>query len=206
MTEATQQPVALRAATSDDVATLSNVLARSFESCPAWGWYLPADAGNRVSRMQRFFAGLLDGVYLREGRECIVTDDLSGAALVDPPDGWKMGAGDNVRLLKAMVPAFGRHVTRPIRAFSLLDGGHPEEPHYYLSALGVDPEAKGRGIAEALLERVLDRADAHRMPVYLETGRPKSRDFFVRHGFTVTEELELPGGGPPVWRMWREPR
>ena len=204
MTEATTRAPALRLATSADVPTLSNVLARSFETCPAWGWFLPPETPNRIGRMQRFFASLLRGVYLREGRECLVTEDVSGAVLVDPPNGWRMSARENLRLLAGMIPAFGRHVIRPIRGFNLLDKGHPSDPHFYLSVVGVDPQAKGRRIPESLLERVLDRCDAEGMPAYLETGRPKSRDFFVHYGFEVTEELELPDHGPPVWRLWRK--
>jgi ribosomal protein S18 acetylase RimI-like enzyme len=204
MTEATEQKITLRSGTADDLPRLSDVLARSFETCPAWGWYLPPESKNRVDRIQAFFAGLLREIYLKDGRECLVADDLSGAALVDPPDGWKMSAGENLRLLLAMLPAFRSHLTRPIRGFSLLDGGHPEEPHYYLSVLGVDPKAE-RGVADTLLTRVLDRCDSEGMSAYLETGRPKSRNFFQRFGFEVTEELRLPGDGPTVWRMWREP-
>jgi ribosomal protein S18 acetylase RimI-like enzyme len=204
MTVAAEQRIGLRPGTAEDLPRLSKVLARSFETCPAWGWYLPTESKDRVERMRVFFDGLLRGVYLRNGHECVVADDLSGVALVDPPERWKMSAGENLRLMRAMIPAFRRHVTRPIRGFGLLDGGHPEEPHYYLSVLGVDPDA-GRGVADALLTEVLDRCDAEAVPAYLETGRPKSRDFFRRHDFQVTEELQLPGNGPTVWRMWREP-
>jgi ribosomal protein S18 acetylase RimI-like enzyme len=75
----------------------------------------------------------------------------------------------------------------------------------YLSVLGVAPEARRAGIAEALIRPGLERCDRERTAAYLETGRPRSRDFFSQHGFEVTEELRLPGDGPPVWRMWREP-
>ena len=43
------------------------------------------------------------------------------------------------------------------------------------------------------------------MPAYLNAGSPRSRDLYLRHGFEVTEEFRLPEGGPPLWRMWREP-
>lgn len=32
------------------------------------------------------------------------------------------------------------------------------------------------------------------------------RRVYERHGFEVTEEFRLPKGGPPLWRMWREPQ
>jgi hypothetical protein len=30
--------------------------------------------------------------------------------------------------------------------------------------------------------------------------------FYERHGFRVTRELTVPGGGPVLWLMWREPQ
>lgn len=92
-----------------------------------------------------------------------------------------------------------------MRGFNAMDSDHPPEPHYYLSVLGVSPAVRGAGVAEALIEPGLERCDRERTPAYLETGRPGSRDFFAQYGFEVTEEFSLPGGGPPVWRMWREP-
>ena len=30
--------------------------------------------------------------------------------------------------------------------------------------------------------------------------------FYERHGFTVIGELTIPGGGPTLWLMWRDPQ
>lgn len=207
MTTTTADPSAApRPASLDDAAQLAPMLARSFDTCPAWRWYLPTDAKHRRERMERFFAFVLRGLYLRPGHECTTTFGLTGAALWDPPGSWKLKAGDNLRMLAVMVRVFGGTAPRAIRGFSALDAGHPIEAHWYLSVLGVDPEAHGAGVAEALIQPGIDRCDRDRIPAYVETGRTGSRDFFARHGFELTEELELPGGGPPVWRMWREPR
>jgi len=53
---------------------------------------------------------------------------------------------------------------------------------------------------------VLSRCDRERRPAYLEASSTRSRDLYARHGFAVEEEIRLPGDGPPMWRMWREPR
>jgi ribosomal protein S18 acetylase RimI-like enzyme len=206
MRAATAEPtITLRSATRDDASPLAAVLARSFETCPAWLWYLPPNSRDRVERMERFFEYLLKELYLRPGHDCVTTADRTGAALWDPPNQWRLGARENLRMLALMTRVFRAKAPRAVRGFNALDAGHPSEPHWCLSVLGVAPEARRAGIAEALLAPGLARCDRERTPAYLETGRPRSRDFFTRHGFKVTEELRLPGDGPRVWRMWREP-
>jgi GNAT superfamily N-acetyltransferase len=198
-------PLTVRPGTRQDLPVLAPMLARSFQTCPAWEWYLPPESQGRLQRMERFFEFLLDRFYLGGPGECLAADDRTGAALWDRPDEWKMGTGDNLRMLRTMTGVFGRRFSRAVRGFGRLDSGHPRAPHYYLSVLGVWPEANGSGVARTLMRPGLQRCDRERMPAYLETGRPQSRDFFAGNGFEVIEELKLPGGGPPVWRMWREP-
>ncbi|HEY8866653.1 MAG TPA: hypothetical protein VIM22_06945 [Solirubrobacteraceae bacterium] len=57
---------------------------------------------------------------------------------------------------------------------------------------------------EVLLAPMLHTCDRDLIPAYLETGKKRNVDFYSRHGFRVTEELQLPRG-PRVWLMWRDP-
>jgi GNAT superfamily N-acetyltransferase len=205
-TAVTEGVARVRPVTADDAPQLARMLAGSFETCPAWGAFLPRHANHRLERMEHFFRFLLTRMYLRPGRECLTTQERAGAALWDPPGEWKLGAADNVRMLAAMVPVFRRHLPHAVACFNAMDAGHPAEPHWYLSVLGVDRTARTAGVASALIAPVLNRCDREGVAAYTETGRPRSRDFYSEHGFDVIEEFELPGGGPAVWRMWREPR
>lgn len=90
-------------------------------------------------------------------------------------------------------------------ALNLLEGKHPKAPHYYLLAIGVDPPRQGKGIGSRLMTPILDRCDREGMPAYLESSKERNLALYERHGFRVVEQVELPGGGPPVWLMWREP-
>ena len=75
----------------------------------------------------------------------------------------------------------------------------------YLSIIGTDPAAQGRGVGSALLEPVLRQCDEDGIPAYLESSKERNVAYYARHGFRVRDELTLPRG-PRMWLMWREPR
>ncbi len=83
---------------------------------------------------------------------------------------------------------------------------HPEEPHWYLLVVGVEPRHQSTGVGRTLLEPVLARADEHGAPCYLETPTRPNVRFYESLGFAVRAEVPLVPGGPPNWTMLREPR
>lgn len=82
---------------------------------------------------------------------------------------------------------------------------HPKTPHYYLFAIGVTPQNKGKGIGSALLAEILRRCDDEGMPAYLENSKEENLAFYQGHGFRVQEQIRFAPSAPPVWLMWREP-
>jgi GNAT superfamily N-acetyltransferase len=79
-------------------------------------------------------------------------------------------------------------------------------PHWYLSAIGVEPERQGRGVATALMQPILQRADAAGLPCYLETHREANLRIYRKHGFDLVHRADLAGHAVPVWAMLRKPR
>jgi ribosomal protein S18 acetylase RimI-like enzyme len=195
---------AVRKATLTDVPRLADALARAFDGDPPMRWFLN-DPETRVPRARRLFEVMLRRVHLARDY-CYTTSDVVGGALWVPPGTWRLGVVDQVVLLPGMVRVFGRGLARAQRGLSVMESGHPTTPHYYLDSLGVEPEWQGRGLGSALMQPVLERCDIEQMPAYLNAGSARSRDLYLRHGFEVTEEFSLPEDGPPLWRMWREPR
>ncbi len=80
------------------------------------------------------------------------------------------------------------------------------EPAFLLATVGVLPAARGRGLGRAVLAPGLADADRAGLPAVLETSAPGNLPFYAGLGFRVTGEVDVPGGGPHVWAMRRDPR
>ncbi len=71
-------------------------------------------------------------------------------------------------------------------------------------AAPVRPGAQGQGTGTALLHAHHATLDQHATPAYLEASSERSHAWYLRHGYTDTgQPFHLPGGGPPLWPMWR---
>jgi ribosomal protein S18 acetylase RimI-like enzyme len=82
---------------------------------------------------------------------------------------------------------------------------HPEEPHWFLPAIGVDPRCQGRGYGSALLGRALERCDREHRVAYLEASNPRNVPLYQRFGFEVAGEIQR-GTSPRVVPMIRPAR
>ena len=83
--------------------------------------------------------------------------------------------------------------------------GHPEDLHWYLPAMGVDPRVQGKGYGAALLNKSLSACDTSCRLAYLESTNPINVPFYQRHGFEVIGEIQI-DGSPVLTRMLREGR
>jgi N-acetylglutamate synthase-like GNAT family acetyltransferase len=195
----------VRKATAKDVPQLARALAQAFYEDPVMKWMLP-DGSQRLRRLERTFDSIfLKRVFLPH-EETYTTESITGGALWSPPGKWQLSPLDSLRLLPHMARFWGRNLPRVLRSISYLDSKHPHAPHYYLFILGVEPWSQGKGIGKSLMQPILERCDRERIPAYLEASTPRNRDLYARNGFEIVEEIKLPGGSPPLWRMWRESR
>jgi len=71
--------------------------------------------------------------------------------------------------------------------------------------LAVDPGQKAKGIGAALMLLVLAKADAQKLPVYLETHDENNVRYYQKHGFDLLHAVSIPKYGLPIWCMLREP-
>lgn len=141
------------------------------------------------------------GAALEEGTAW-VAGDFAGAALWLPPgaesDHEALGALMLERLPADRLPEMGAMVEQ-------MGQYHPEEKHWYLAMLGVDPHVRGRGLGGALLTESLERVDQDHLPAYLESSNPRNISLYLRHGFEIIGEIKV-GKVPVVTPMIRRAR
>ena len=193
----------IKKVTEADVPLVANAMARGFYEDPLIGHWVFSDESRRMQRLERGFDLYVRRIWLRHG-ECYTTDRLIGGAMWMPPGTWHLNVLQQLWLVPPMVMALGRDMPRLMRLLNAFEAKHPHDPHYYLSAIGVEPEWQGRGFGAALLRPIIERCDRERLPAYLEATSPSSRALYERHGFEVVEEMTVKDS-PPAWRMWREP-
>jgi len=129
-------------------------------------------------------------------------DGYRGAALWLPPD-VHPDEEALLTLLQRTVPAPLQQSL--LAVFAQMERYHPQEPHWYLPLIGVDPARQSQGVGSALLQHALVTCDRDHLPAYLESTSPKSVPLYTRHGFELLGTIQV-GSSPPIFPMLRPPR
>ena len=131
-----------------------------------------------------------------------MTEDGTGAALWLPPDEHP----DEEALVELVKQSAALSAKADLfQVFQQMNSYHPEEPHWYLPLIGVDPLYQGRGIGSALLAYALAICDRERRLAYLESSNPKGVRLYQRHGFEVLGAIDV-GEHPTIIPMLRKPQ
>ena len=111
---------------------------------------------------------------------------------------------DTTALLDREIPALlGDRAPLVSAADTAVSTLRPPPPVWLLAALGTRPAARGRGLAQALVEAGLAAVDAEGAPAVLDTSSEQNVRLYERCGFTVAAEVDPPGDAPHVWVMVR---
>src|SRR5262249_42296877 len=129
-------------------------------------------------------------------------EDGSGAALWLPPD-----EHPDEEALVELVKRSAADSTKAdlFQVFQQMNNYRPEEPHWYLPLIGVDPLYQGGGVGSTLLAYALGICDRENCLVYLESSNPKGVRLYQRHGFEVLGTIDV-GEHPTIIPMLRKPR
>jgi len=189
-----------------DVEPTAAAMARAFYDDPVMAWIFP-DEQMRSRRLPSFFTSAIRGNLGHGNTEVVVTGgQVLGCAIWMAPGTWRPPLWRQFAALPSVIMRLRSRLAVASTTYGALLAAHPQLPHWYLSGIGTDPPAQGTGVGGALLRSRLARCDAAGQAAYLESSKERNVPFYERHGFRVTRELTVPGGGPVLWLMWREPQ
>lgn len=193
------QPPPIRAAGPADEAGVIRVITLAFSADPMVRWAIPEHATYLAVMPE--IARAFGGSGFTHGTISYAADG-AGAAMWLPP-----GAEPDVERLIALFeqnapPAI---VADLMAVFERMSDYHPQEPHWYLPLIGVDPARHGRGLGSALIRYALQRCDDERRPAYLESSNPRNIPLYERHGFEILGKIQT-GASPTLTPMLRLPR
>jgi len=174
----------IRVAASElDRAVATITLAFAADPFTRWVWPAAADFLEHFPSVLREFA--LPAAASQSG---YVSEDFGGAALWIAP-----GVQPNEAALVAIIERSvrGKRKDDFLEVFGQMGSYHPEEPHWYLPMIGVDPSRQNAGHGSALLRHALARCDREGLPAYLESSNPVNIPLYQRHGFEIMGEIRV---------------
>lgn len=188
----------------EDAKTIGHVLAGAFHNEPNFTYMLPDDEKRREVLPWFLTAAVKTGHLYGEVH---TTPDLQGAAIWLGP-GIELGITEMLRTGLIKMPfMFGWSAfMRSMRLNNQIEKVQERlvgDRRWYLMVLGVAPSAQRQGIGGALMQPILERADAEGIPCYLETFGEENLSFYENHGFIVRSRGTILGDGPPYWAMVR---
>lgn len=189
----------IRTATTADEAPTIAVVVLAFGSDPAARWTWP-DPHQYLTHFPTFVKALGGNAFAHESAYC--TDGHAGAALWLPP-----GVDPDEDALIALLQRTAHPSVQEdlFAVFEQMGRYHPQEPHWFLPFIGIDPSRQGKGHGAALMKHALIRCDRDHALAYLESSNPKNIPLYERHGFERLGTIQV-GASPPIVPMLRRPR
>jgi ribosomal protein S18 acetylase RimI-like enzyme len=187
----------IKQASSKDIPNIIDTVALAFTADPFVRWIYP-DPNQYLSHIHKL-AILFAGKAFDHGTVHYV-EGYRGTALWLPPD---IHPDED-----ALVAHMNNSILEPSReavfaVFEQMEESHPDESHWYLPVLAVDPAQQNNGYGSRLLEYANKMFDKERIPAYLESSNPRNISLYKRHGYEVI--TEIPAGDSPVTPMVRQP-
>ena len=183
---------------SDEAPAIAGVVL-AFSADPAARWTWP-DPQQYITHFPSFIKALGGNAFVHGAAYYVA--GYAGTALWLPP---------KVRPDEDALTALLQHTgSAPVQkdlfaVFEQMERYHPQEPHWYLPFIGVDPSQQGKGYGAALMKHSLIPCDRDRTLAYLEASNPKNIPLYERHGFELLGSIQV-GTSPPIFPMLRKPR
>ena len=193
--------IEIRDARPDELSIVAAVLSRSMRDNPLHLSVFGPESIERERMLENFFRILLSWMphspWVGIQHETIVAVCGMGEPGRCRPTFWQ-----RLRIAMRLADACGvLSTSRALCRFWQWVLRDPNEAHWHLGPVGVDPHVQGLGIGSLLLGEWCRFLDAQRAAGYLETDKGANVGFYRKFGFETISEAEVLG--TPNWFMWR---
>lgn len=135
-------------------------------------------------------------------KSAFCTENCNGVAVCLPP-GVEL---DGDKLANILKPGFSSSDAKDMEELAKqIHQYRPQEQHWYLPIIGVDPAHQLQGLGGKLMTHICKHFDLQGKPAYLEATNPRNTSLYLRHGFEVLVTLQV-GASPTITPMLRQPR
>jgi GNAT superfamily N-acetyltransferase len=192
------------------MAEAVRVLTSAFWEYPETVHLLPDERRRRHVLPRYLLSDACDAARFGTLYERRVDSAIAGVGAWIPPEAYPVSLRRQLLQLVDLAPAlpWGWQAAREAQRAQGVNRAHhrPLPPHFYLRAIGVDPQRQGHGIGSSLMHPVLDAADRRKIGCFLQTATLANVHWYERFGFTVAVTYRPTPTWPDTWAMWRDPQ
>jgi ribosomal protein S18 acetylase RimI-like enzyme len=191
-------PFVKKAIESDEAGVIDTLkLAFAGDPTTRWVWPEPQKYLLHFSSFAKAFGGK---AFAQES--ALYVGNYSGTALWLPPE-----VHPDLDRMLALIENSGSDEAKKYgpKVFEKKSSYHPNEPHWYLTLLGVDPLHHGEGLGSVLMKHAIVTFDLDNKFAYLESSNRKNIPFYERHGFELLGTIQT-NTSPSIFPMLRKPR
>lgn len=180
----------------------AGVLGRGFRDNPNTVAVFGDDMLRRMRGMERVLGSYIP--LMKQPPLCARRGDwIVGVCGMAPPGTCQLQLLRQLRFMPAMLRGGPVATARIIRIMSAWEKQDPNDRHWHLGPVAVEPALQGMRIGSQMLERFCARMDDEGEMAYLETDKPQNVRFYEKFGFQTVDEAEILGANN--WFMRREP-
>jgi GNAT superfamily N-acetyltransferase len=194
--------MASRAATEDDIESVTRTVRLAFARDPVWSPALRHGDGSSID-LDSYWRRFVEGA-LRFGTARVATDGAAVAIWL-PPGEDELSDEQLAQLDLQLEAELDRASLAALRTlyerFESSRAGRPD--HYYLSLLATHPDHAGRGHGQQLLAEDLARWDRAGVPSYLESTNSANDHRYARAGFRTDGGFRAVRDDTWISAMWR---